>query len=433
MLECLFSAFFFFAYVRPSRRVPLDDRVKHQEAMLLGFLAQNNMPLSMSSQLIEFSKELSRDKEALNKLCMNRTTASYKLKYGLSKTMEDALLEKLRSSPFSLNIDEAMNSNKQKVLGILVNTYCDEKGETVLNHLASLELVKVTSELLFEALDNLFSQKDIPWSNLIDSCNVMRGSKGGFEKLICDRRAPHLLDIDGDTCHHAHNAAKAFCAPFKYHVENLLRDLHNDFRWSPEHREYLSDICKLLGTASTCPEQYIPHRWLSVLNVSLDTLRLLDAYTIFYSSYLQPATKKLYLDYIKSAQSSISSKGKEELKTIKQNIVSKVGSLTREGKERKARITEKVFTQRPQTMLILNFYTAILPLLQKYVTVFQSKECRIQELHSQQQQLLKNFLLCFVKPDVIPLSAMKLKQFVATPDTHLPANLRFYDNKAKTL
>ena len=43
---------------------------------------------------------------------------------------------------------------------------------------------------------------------MTDSCNVMRGSKSGFKKRVCDTVAPHLLDIDGDSAHHAHNSAK---------------------------------------------------------------------------------------------------------------------------------------------------------------------------------------------------------------------------------
>lgn len=40
------------------------------------------------------------------------------------------------------------------------------------------------------------------WDNmmsiLMDSCNVMRGSKTGLETRIRREKAPHLLDIDGD-------------------------------------------------------------------------------------------------------------------------------------------------------------------------------------------------------------------------------------------
>jgi len=169
-----------------EKRTPLDDRVKNMEAILLAFLAQHNLPLSMSSSLIELCQEFGRDREALKRLSMDRTTASYKLKYGLSKTIEDALLHQLRKSPFSLNTDEAMNSNKQKVLGILVSTFSDTEGKTTINHLASVELVKVTSENLFQALDELFSSKQIPWENLTSILTLLvqrhERFKGRFRK-----------------------------------------------------------------------------------------------------------------------------------------------------------------------------------------------------------------------------------------------------------
>lgn len=49
---------------------------------------------------------------------------------------------------------------------------------------------------------------EIPWDNmmsiLMESCNVIRGSKTGLETRIRTEKAPHLLDIDGDVCHRVH-------------------------------------------------------------------------------------------------------------------------------------------------------------------------------------------------------------------------------------
>ena len=73
---------------------------------------------------------------------------------------------------------------------------------------------------------------------------------------------------------------------------------------------------------------------------------MFDPHTIFYSTYLQPVTKKLYLDCIKTVKLPSLQKAEEELKTIKQSIESKVGSKTKEGKERKAYIKERLFIQR---------------------------------------------------------------------------------------
>ena len=70
-------------------------------------------------------------------------------------------------------------------------------------------VIRVDSVSLVSALVQLIEKHKLPWNNLMsilmDSCNVMRGSKCGVEKRIRDGGAPHLLDIDGDSCHPAHN------------------------------------------------------------------------------------------------------------------------------------------------------------------------------------------------------------------------------------
>ncbi|XP_073672222.1 uncharacterized protein [Paramisgurnus dabryanus] len=215
---------------------------------------------------------------------MDRTSASYKLNYGVKKTIQDEVLEEIRSVPFSLNIDEATSKTYKRILGVHVSYWSEKLQRTVVQHLAALEVVSVTAESLFKKLDNLFEKMSLPCDNLIsilmDSCAVMRGSKNGLEKLIRDRRAPQIIDIDGDSCHHVHNASKKFCSPFEHWVEGLLSDLHTDHRWSADMRDGLREISIILGIHASRSERYIPHRWLSVLDVSLDTLRMWDAFVI---------------------------------------------------------------------------------------------------------------------------------------------------------
>ena len=71
-------------------------------------------------------------------------------------------------------------------------------------------------------------------SNLFDSTNYMRGKLSGLEKRLCDE-VPHLLDIDGDICHHAHNTVKKFLSPY---IEHLTDDIHTDMKYSPDLRDY---------------------------------------------------------------------------------------------------------------------------------------------------------------------------------------------------
>lgn len=69
----------------------------------------------------------------------------------------------------------------------------------------------------------------------------MQGEKAGLEVKV-KTNCPHLIDIGGDSCHHAHNAAKRFCKPFEMHIEKLLIDIHNDlkvFRFKRSFNRYL--------------------------------------------------------------------------------------------------------------------------------------------------------------------------------------------------
>ena len=41
---------------------------------------------------------------------MDQTTASYKMKYGIAKTMEENMIEQLQACPFLLNANESTNN-----------------------------------------------------------------------------------------------------------------------------------------------------------------------------------------------------------------------------------------------------------------------------------------------------------------------------------
>lgn len=128
-----------------------------------------------------------------------------------------------------------------RVLTILVSYYSEVLKQVVIEHLSSISLISVNSQNIFNAIDSIMTKKNIPYKNLMsimmDSCAVMRGSKSGLETRIRQEKAPHLLDIDGDSCHHVHNATKKICKEFDYHVEGFFTDLNNDFRWSTEMKK----------------------------------------------------------------------------------------------------------------------------------------------------------------------------------------------------
>ena len=135
--------------------------------MVLGFIVENNMPFSTAEKIVELANEVMRDPHAAKKLKLARTTASYKLRYGLTKGFEDELMEKLRKTFFSFNLDEATSTTYHKVLTILVSYFCELRKEIIAEHLASVNIPIVNAETVYAAVVDLVKSKEIPWKNLL--------------------------------------------------------------------------------------------------------------------------------------------------------------------------------------------------------------------------------------------------------------------------
>lgn len=124
-----------------------------------------------------------------------------------------------------------------KILSMLVCYYHEDYRKVMVEPLGSLEVLKVNSASLEKVLCDFILKNNIPWQNLVsllmDSCAIMRGSKTGLEIRI-QQHCPNLLDVDGDSCHHIHNATKKFSEPFDSYLEKLFSDLQLDHQWSPD-------------------------------------------------------------------------------------------------------------------------------------------------------------------------------------------------------
>ncbi|KAI0224220.1 hypothetical protein LSAT2_024763, partial [Lamellibrachia satsuma] len=244
----------------------------------------------------------------------------------------------------------------------------------------------------------------------IDSCNVVRGSKSGVETSIRISKAPQLLDVDGDSCHHMHNACKQFCKPFENWTEHLQSDIHNDVKWSPHLRQYLEEICSILGIKFTMPERFLNHRWLSCYDACSSNMAMMDAFHIFYYSFLELEDKIFFKEPAKNIldDRNVSPQGVQRVKQIWKELGPK--KLMEDGKRRKTRIAEKVVVQTKKTMLTVNFFIAVLPIMKAYVCLFQSRELLIHLLYDKQEQVFKDFIECFVKSaNLVHKTAKQLK------------------------
>lgn len=141
--------------------------IVNSEAMVLAFAAEHSQSFSIVPDLIDLAKALAADRKALDSLSMNRTTVSYKTQFGIGKSFRDQLVSTLRSTKFSLNMDESTRSNFQKVLTILASYYCVEKKQVVVKHFSSMLCIRFNSESLYVELVDLMETNNIPCTNLM--------------------------------------------------------------------------------------------------------------------------------------------------------------------------------------------------------------------------------------------------------------------------
>ena len=148
------------------------------------------------------------------------------------------------------------------------------------------------------------------------------------------------------------------------------------------------------------PERYVPTRWLSVLNCANDFLNKKDAYALFYFSFIKSNDDgSLYKTDIDILLNDKNDKVKSRVKQIQAILRKK--KLTEDGQKRKDRIIHRLFIQSKQTLLCVNFFCAVLPLLKRLVLLFQTQKPMIHVLHHEQFSLAKKFLGCFIEPKCI--------------------------------
>lgn len=133
--------------VRPA--VPVNDRPINAEAIILGFLAENDLPFTITPNLIKLCQQLAKHPKALNELKMDRCTASYKMTFELASFFTKELVEELKNTFFCLNLDESTNSNQEKVVAVLVSYFSSEKKEIIVRHLESFTVIKADAESIF--------------------------------------------------------------------------------------------------------------------------------------------------------------------------------------------------------------------------------------------------------------------------------------------
>ena len=127
----------------------------------------------------------------------------------------------------------------------------------------------------------------------------MRGKRGGLEKLL-KSKAPQLLDIDDDVCHHILNTVKQFFKPFECFVGKWIDDIHWDKKYSTYILDSLKEICFILNVPFRKPPQRVSHRWVPVLDCLSIDMTLIDPLILLYYAWIPNDFRETYERNIKT-------------------------------------------------------------------------------------------------------------------------------------
>ena len=102
---------------KKQRIIPVVDQSLEMETCI-SFAAENSIQISKVPNLIEFAKNLSKDRPAYQGVKMDLTAATYKLREGLNVYQQCELIKKLKKTNFSIHIDKCTATNSLPPKGI---------------------------------------------------------------------------------------------------------------------------------------------------------------------------------------------------------------------------------------------------------------------------------------------------------------------------
>ena len=146
------------------------------EVLFADFVAEHNIPFLVADSFTRLCKAMFTDSKIASKFACGRTKTRQIIKRSLAPSLHQEVVEHLQSNPFSIAIDESNDRNCDKSLAILVRYFTDQSRTSFL----AMPVCNIgTASNIFNHLQQVFLENNIPWSNLVsfmlDNCSVMTG------------------------------------------------------------------------------------------------------------------------------------------------------------------------------------------------------------------------------------------------------------------
>jgi hypothetical protein len=274
-IDCLFRA-----------QQESSDPVKEAELKLASFIAEHNLSFNLMDHLSDLLPRLFPDSKIAADVRCKRTKTKCIVKNALSPFFHGKLVDKLKSHPFSLIIDETTDVSTQKELALVTRQYDKETKKVTCALYELVELSLGNAEAIFKAICGLLEKDGIPINKIVgfaaDTTNVMFGQHNSVVSRFKDK-IPNLF-VFRCICHSAHLCASHACEKLPRTAEDLIHDVYNYFAHSAKRQ---SDFKKFQFFAEVEPHRILKRsqtRWLSLHSCVQQLLEQWDALLIYFQS-----------------------------------------------------------------------------------------------------------------------------------------------------
>lgn len=253
------------------------DSASKMEIKMCSFIAENNLPISLSEDLLALLKSMFPTDETLKTVTLGKQKATNTIRQVLGFHYLKENVDKLKTTKFSLIIDETTDKATTSQMAVIA-TYFDEK-EFRLNKIFVdlIDMPDGKADTIYASVIKCFKDKNIPMENVIgfcaDTCNVMFGKQHSVSQLLVHNH-PWIIPVKC-SCHLIHLCASHAAKTLPKSLEDLCRNVYSHFRLSSQRCDTFKEFQQFLQIDQHQMLRAGQTRWLS-MKMCVD--RMLEQY-----------------------------------------------------------------------------------------------------------------------------------------------------------
>jgi len=243
-----------------------DIHKKQLELKLMNFIIQNNLSFELGERIGVFFNSLQPHYiQQLKNISINSKKISNMITHCVRPTLEEVVLEDLKTHKFSLLLDFGNDSIGISHLCILARYYKD--GVINSGVIKTIEVNEsMTGENIFKLVEKNVLNDELISRNLIgfstDNGPNLCGNGIGFYGQLT-RKYPRIF-FQSCCCHNYDLIAESVMGVLPERIFNLLRDISKEFAHSNVRKGDFEKIQIELKLSPKTPKKWIESRWLSL-------------------------------------------------------------------------------------------------------------------------------------------------------------------------